>query len=257
MLQVAKQIISQYEPITLEQMGRIKLMNRIDTKFVVSASQLCEILRRATGGYYVQVVGDERASEYRTAYLDTPDRRMYQMHHAGHAVREKIRVRTYVSSDLTFLEIKNKSNRGRTDKRRMKVTSRETLGAEGADGFLHEHAWFGLLDIAYCLENSFRRITLVNKEMTERLTIDFNVSFHNLATDRRAALTDIAIVEVKRDGRVPSPILGILRDLHILPMGFSKYCMGMAMTDPSLRRGRFKPRLRAIARLSQCTMHNT
>lgn len=41
---------------------------------------------------------------------------MYRMHHCGKKVREKIRVRTYLDTNDTFLEIKNKNNHGRTKK---------------------------------------------------------------------------------------------------------------------------------------------
>ncbi|WP_374693471.1 VTC domain-containing protein [Bacteroides thetaiotaomicron] len=39
---------------------------------------------------------------YHTIYLDTPDRDMYVTHQNGRIVREKIRIRTYINSDLTF-----------------------------------------------------------------------------------------------------------------------------------------------------------
>ena len=52
-------------------------------------------------------------------YFDTDDYEMYRMHHAGRTVREKIRVRTYLDSLDTFLEVKNKNNHGRTKKKRI------------------------------------------------------------------------------------------------------------------------------------------
>ena len=39
-------LLVQMEPITLDQMSSIKLMNRIDTKFVTSRRLLLELLRR-------------------------------------------------------------------------------------------------------------------------------------------------------------------------------------------------------------------
>ena len=99
------------------------------------------------------------------------------------------------------------------------------------------------------IENRFDRITLVNKAKTERLTIDTHLRFNNIATGEQRAMGDLVIIELKRDGNQPSPILGKLCDLHIHPHGFSKYCIGSALTNDSLRRNRIKPRLRSIQKI--------
>ena len=88
----------------------------------------------------------------------------------------------------------------------------------------------------------------MNKAKTERLTIDTGLCFHNLLTGRDADLTGLAIIELKRDGLQPSPILEMLRELRIKPCGFSKYCMGSAFTNPSLKRNNFKERMRLVER---------
>ena len=53
--------------------------------------------------------------------------------------------------------------------------------------------------------------------MTERLTIDTGVHFHHLITGTEARLENLAIIELKRDGRTYSPIGEILRELHVRP----------------------------------------
>ena len=57
------------------------------------------------------------------------------------------------------------------------------------------------------------------------------------------------IIELKRDGHQPSPILPKLLQLRIHPHGFSKYCIGSALTNEALRRNRFKPRLHYVQKL--------
>ena len=96
---------------TLKEMSGIKLMNRTDTKYVTSYQILKEILLVARHDYRIQEVNGECNIAYHTIYLDTPDRDMYVTHQNGRIVREKIRIRTYVNSDLTFLEVKNKNNK--------------------------------------------------------------------------------------------------------------------------------------------------
>ena len=136
------QILKEYIPISLEEMSGIKLMNRTDTKYVTSYQILKEILLVARHDYRIQEVNGEYNIAYHTIYLDTPDRDMYVTHQSGRIVREKIRIRTYVNSDLTFLEVKNRNNKGRTDKRRIRIGSIESIKEDGGDTFLRQHAWY-------------------------------------------------------------------------------------------------------------------
>ena len=238
-------------PISLKDMSGIKLMNRTDTKFVATLEQLNNFLLAVQGKYYIQEHNNTRIASYHTVYLDTADYIMYTMHHNGKTRREKIRVRTYLDSKDTFLEVKNKNNHGRTKKKRITVGGVDTLKEEQENvvPFLAKHAWYNLEELIPTCENRFSRITLVNYEKTERLTIDFDLRFHHFATDDRDELKRVAIIELKRDGNVPSPALAIIRDLRIRRSGFSKYCVGSARTNKNLRRNNFKERLRFIDRL--------
>ncbi len=242
--QLISQRIEQLEPITLEQMSAIRLMNRTDTKFVTSKQKLAMLLELARGQYYAQFTNNTFIASYQTIYWDTPDHVYYYQHHNGRRPRQKVRVRTYVGSDITFLEVKNKNNHGRTRKVRVQVPSQNEL-EEGAE-FLMERAHHTFDDITPTVENYFHRVTLVNKGMTERLTIDFDVRFHNYETNCDRETGNLVIIELKRDGNVFSPILDMLRQLRIKPLGFSKYCIGSVMTNPALKSNLFKPKLTQI-----------
>ena len=65
------------EGMSLDEMSAVKLMNRIDTKYVVSSSLLEEILLRMSSDYYVQKINDNPISTYDTIYYDTPSGAMY------------------------------------------------------------------------------------------------------------------------------------------------------------------------------------
>ena len=99
------------------------------------------------------------------------------------------------------------------------------------------------------MHNYFRRVTLVNKAKTERLTIDTALQFHNVQTGIDRDMGPLVIIELKRDGLVFSPVLEMLRQLHIHPHGFSKYCMGAALTNETLPVHRFKKKLRDVERI--------
>ena len=243
-------LVNRLEPITLEEMTGIKLMNRTDTKFVTNKRTLARMLEMAQGKYYAQYTNDSKVAEYITTYWDTEKLDFYFQHHNGRAPRQKVRVRTYVGSDLTFLEVKTKNNHGRTKKKRIAVPSQQieevkTEADAFVDGLTHQH----LTDIHRTVQNHFHRITLVNKGKTERLTIDFDVHFHNFETEQETGTGELVIVELKRDGNVPSPVLDILRQLRVKPSGFSKYCIGSVMTNPDLKHNMFMEKMVWIHKL--------
>ena len=109
--------------------------------------------------------------------------------------------------------------------------------------FLTERTGYTFKDIIPTVENNFHRITLVNDAKTERLTIDFGIHILNHETGAEADFDNLVIIELKRDGRMHSPILALLRQLRIKPSGFSKYCIGSAITNDGLKINRFKKRL--------------
>ena len=237
------ELLDDLEPITLEQMSEIRLMNRTDTKFVTSKEKLVELLRLAQGKYYAQVINGSKVANYMTTYWDTEAYDFYMEHHNGRAPRQKVRVRTYLDSGISFLEVKTKNNHGRTKKKRVEVPSQEITGENGNEEFLQNLVRRGMEDIHPTVRNQFHRITLVNYGKTERLTIDYDVHFHNMETGRDANVGPLVIVELKRDGNVFSPVLDILRRLRIKPSGFSKYCIGSVMTNKSLKQNNFMERM--------------
>ena len=250
-------VLGQMETIRLEEAKAVRLMNRMERKYVASAGQLKELLERVADRYLVQQVDGNRVASYSTLYFDTDDLAMYTMHHNGKLNRQKLRVRTYRLTDTAFFEIKNKDNKGRTSKRRIPVDVtkfehvdevpevREFVETYTPYNFNSQFSFSNSLHA--CLENMFERITLVNKGLGERVTIDGGISFCNRATGRDADIGGLLVVEVKQEAGTPvSDIEKALHEMHILPRRMSKYCIGTALTDPSAKRNRFKPTLSVI-----------
>lgn len=238
------------KPITLEEMKDVKLMNRVDTKYLITSDQLMAILQGVHDHYYAQEVEGKRFAAYSTIYYDTPDLRMYVIHHDKHLVRDKVRVRTYVDSDLTFCEVKHKTNKGRTKKKRIEVIrGLDVTRDPEASSFLADKQPYPVDSLRASLETAFDRITLVNYEKTERLTIDCNLVFNNFVTDTSASMGSLVIMELKQDGRAHSLIKDVMFDLRIKPYKMSKYCIGTAMTNPDVKQNRFKKKIRRINKL--------
>ena len=243
-------VLSTLEPITLEEMDSIKLMNRIDSKYLTSESVLLDVLSgAAVHGYRAAVIEGLRISPYDTIYYDTAGLKMFYDHRNRHLVRQKVRTRSYVSSGETYLEIKRKNNKGRTKKKRISIPEAELMDFHGdaaAEAYLASHSSFTAGELSRVLETKFWRITLVNPARTERLTIDTRLEFNNFRTGKSTTLKDAVIIELKQDGRAASQMKGILLDNRVKPIRVSKYCIAETLTDPSARPGRFKIKVRKI-----------
>lgn len=240
-------------PITLAEMDAVKLMNRIDTKYVTDEQTLLGILKDAAAeGYRVLEAEGARISPYDSVYYDTPELKMFTEHRNRRLVRQKVRTRAYVNSGDTFLEIKRKNNKGRTKKKRMSIPNSELNDFrkdEAAAEYLAGHSDYNVGMISPELETAFRRITLVNPAMTERLTIDTCLCFRNFRSGAEASLLNAVIIELKQDGHAPSQMKNILLDHRVKPLRVSKYCIAVSLTDPTVKPSRFKLKIRKIEKI--------
>ena len=237
------------EPISLEEMAGVKLMNRIDTKFLTTRAMLVKLLQKASDNFLIQDSNNVRNAPYYTCYFDTRDVRMFYNHQRGKKSRRKVRIREYLDTGVApFLEVKDKNNKGRTKKKRVSMAEGSSL--QDYDEFISSHSEFSAHELLPKIENRFNRITLVNKEKNERITIDTSLEFHNFATLEHISLPELVIIEWKRDAlSSKSHLKPLLRQLRIHESGFSKYIIGMALTDKSLPQNRLKKRIHLIEKL--------
>ena len=248
-----EQAVAAFPPITLEEMDSVKLLNRIDAKYVTTEATLLAVLGDAlAAGYRALEAQNSKLSPYNSVYYDTPGLQMFLDHHNKRLTRQKVRTRVYVNSGDTFLEIKRKNNHGRTKKKRTAIPQAELMDFSRnaiATAYLAKHSAFTASQLSPALSTAFERITLVNRAMTERLTIDTELRFQNFRNGRRADLQDAVIIELKQDGRAVSQMKGILLDHRIKPLRVSKYCIGTTLTDPDIKSNRFKEKVRAIEKV--------
>ena len=254
MLNKIDNILKAFTPISLEQMQEIRLMDRLDFKYVAPISILPALLEKISSSFLVQTNNDIRISTYGTQYFDTPKLDYFVMHQNGKLNRQKIRIRSYADSNLAFLEVKNKNNKGRTKKNRIEINTshvKSIADFNGEQEFLNKLSLFSINSLLPVLENSFKRITLVNNKKTERVTIDFKMSFLNYTTNNREMLNNIVALELKQDGRQHSDFRSVLEQLRIQQVSFSKYCVGIVMTDPSVKNNLFKSKILQINKLDK------
>lgn len=242
-------ITNSFDSIRLDEMTDVQLMRRSETKFVFHRGLLEELLQRVTDRYRILEINGQRALSYQTTYFDTPDNAMYLRHHNGCLNRYKIRFRRYLATDESFLEVKHKSNKGVTNKKRIQAI--QTLNFTIADAaFIRSETPYLPNHLSPQLLNRFTRITLVNKTNPERVTIDFDLTFRKPDSDEIRTMAPVCIVEVKRNAsNRHSDFKKILKQAHIYPVSFSKYCIGIALTYPQIKHNRFKMTLERIKKM--------
>ena len=237
--------MSEFNSVSLDEIDEVKLMNRIDRKYWFHISLLEELLEKIIPYYDILEINQKRLMEYKSAYFDTADNYMYLKHHNRKLNRYKVRRRTYLTTNDDFFEIKLKTNKKRTIKKRIatEFNGADFLGKEIV--FLNEKTPFKSDELANSLNNQFFRITLIHKNKLDRCTIDVQPKFWNIKG--KISFENLVIFELKRGRSLKSsPMISVLRELKIRQRGLSKYCTGRALLEPELKRNAFKPRLRFI-----------
>lgn len=239
--------LNKFETITLSEMDDVKLMSRTDTKFVFNFLRLPEFLEKLSRFYKVLLIDENLIHDYKSLYFDTEDRKFYIEHHNRRVNRNKIRFREYVGSGLTFLEIKLKNNKGKTIKKRIKVDSISEEITKKQQRYIHKIIGYPI-EVSAKQWINFSRVTFVHKTQKERLTMDINLTFNNKKDE--GDLKNIVIAEVKQERMSrSSDFMRVAKEMSILPMRLSKYCMSTLSLNPKLKKNRFKEKSLFINKL--------
>jgi hypothetical protein len=252
--------------VSLAELGTAALMERVDTKFLLPAALAPEAVRRCGAWYHALEVNGRRPCGYRTTYYDTADLALYHAHHAGRGTRRKVRVRTYLATGERYLEVKLRTNGGRTVKSRLRVPDgrADVLAHPDARPLLDpvlrpagpSHAARSPGELREVVEVDYTRLTLVGRDGAERVTLDLLLAF---ATDDGAAsFPGVAIAEVKQARHGRSCFLAAMRALGCRPVSISKYCLGVASLHDGAKKNHYKPllhRIRTVADTHARTAH--
>ena len=237
-------ILNSFTPITLKEMDGVKLMDRTDTKFTFKLDLLPQILKELVPFYNCLHIESKTMSKYQTLYYDTDNLMLYNKHHNGELNRFKIRHRTYVDSQLGYLEVKFKNNKGRTIKDRIKEKDPKKVLEDKSYSFLKEELPFDPNTLMPAVWVNYSRITLVNKFSAERLTIDLNLEFKK--DNNTVNLDELVIAEVKQEKKKPSPFILVMKKLHVREGSISKYCFAIAFMYSEAKKNNFKEKLLSL-----------
>ncbi|MBK7309219.1 MAG: polyphosphate polymerase domain-containing protein [Sphingobacteriaceae bacterium] len=239
-------ILNTFDTITLGEMDKVKLMDRMDSKYMFAMQTLPAILENCRAHYFVTDISGNKYSSYETLYYDTNDYRLYTQHHAGKLNRYKIRKRTYVESALTFLEVKFKDNKGRTTKDRIKLKGNDIDA--NAIAFIEKETPLKAKDLKPSVQINYTRITLVSKALTERITIDLNLTIGK--NDLKRTFTNVVIAEVKQNKTNHSEFTHLMREHRIKQGAMSKYCFGISNLVEEVKKNNFKEKNTRILKLN-------
>jgi hypothetical protein len=241
------ELLQAFRPISLKETEHVRLMNRTDTKFVFHVQHLCSLFPRLVSTHDVLEINGVRGQRYHSLYYDTPEFKCYLDHHNKRMNRFKVRSRTYVDSGMTYFEIKIKSNKGRTRKERVQQLSAATVFGTPETGLLARETGLKPENLRPSIQIGFNRITLVDQARSARITLDTGLNCSDGRQQR--AFPWLVIAEVKQDRTQPSAFRQALALEHIHDFRISKYCVCMAMLDPSLRQNNFKQKIHRIQKL--------
>ncbi|HWQ66971.1 MAG TPA: polyphosphate polymerase domain-containing protein [Methanospirillum sp.] len=238
-------ILACYSSISLEEMAAASLMDRREQKFLLTEQQARDIILTLSGDLRILEIEGSRMGMYETMYFDTDEFTIYLNHHNGRKNRFKLRSRRYVVSDHSFLEVKQKVNTGLTKKVRMQTDHLMTRIESGIKEFISGHIPYNPDSFTSKIFNTYRRVTLVTPDLSERITLDFDISYDH--DHQCVQLPNVVIAEIKTAGKIRGSVLStLMSQLHIRPISFSKYCIGISLLYPEVKKNRFKPKILRI-----------
>lgn len=245
-------VFQAFSPITLEQLNaKASMLDRLDNKYIVPWSVVSQIVRELTNHFDILEINNQRSFVYETCYFDDDRYSCYFDHHQGRRKRFKVRTRSYVDAGLCFVEVKLKSTRGMTIKKRLAYDTYEPKQLdENALAYIRTcyEALYGQ-GFAYhfypALEMRYRRITLVAKKGGERMTMDYGLTF-GVNESSSSVSNDLFIIEAK-SAKGNGIADKVLRQHHQHPTKHcSKYCVGMSFLNLVSKNNRFLPALKKL-----------
>lgn len=249
MLPDLNSLVGGFRITRLEDMKQIAFNERIDIKYFFSLKLLPWLISEVENDYKILKVDDTLIQPYKTVYYDTPDLKLYLAHHNGKLNRYKLRKRLYITNNISFAEIKFKSNKGVTFKKRISTDQNlEDLTTEDRT-FFAKNSNLIASDLFPQATNYFNRITLISLSENERITMDFNLRLerHGMEVD----LSNLVIAEVKKQRNEPATLIEIkLHELGIKSSSFSKYSTAIAMIEEHTKNNNFKTKIREYKKVN-------
>lgn len=246
--------LAEFQAISLEEMNKAKLMNRLDSKYLLRKNQLDLLLPALKDNFDVLEINGAPSQNYTSFYYDTLDFDMYMNHHNRRSNRYKVRQRIYNNTGDSFFEIKFKNNKGYTNKVRVATEKAYTRIPSKYFDFISKNTPYHPLQLRRVMENNFDRFTLTNQKRNQRITIDTGISCWY--GNKPLELNNLVIAEVKSTRNdIDKTIFNLFQQHGIQEGSMSKYSLGMAMLNPDLKQNLFKQRIHTLNKICDDNKH--
>ena len=238
-------------------------LKRIDTKFLLNWKQFSDVLDDLKKDYQVLEIKGKKIFSYDNVYMDTDDYMFYNQHQNKEAFRTKIRTRYYVDSNLAFFEFKQKKDW---------ITSKYRYEFPGEEhGFMtkwkkrfFEWVWQSTYDwekapkITPAIRTTYKRITLVSKNSSERLTIDFDIKTLDLRWENTSEvdLKNLVIIESKSLNTKCNSNKIMKKHKIKKATSCSKYSLGVVYSGLAKKFDTFKETMQQIKEIRLDTLKN-
>jgi hypothetical protein len=239
--------LNDFEAVSLQQLDGVKLMNRVDQKFILHQRELNSLLLEIQEYYNVLEINEKRIFRYSSLYYDTDEQNFYSDHHNGKPNRIKIRSREYLDTGTAFFEIKKKIKGFRTEKYRVEKSG-DQLSDQHSERELLKMHHLDHIPLVPSIIVDYSRISISAKDLSERVTIDTELCFKKESGEE--SMAGLVIIEVKQDQvKRESPIVQALRKRRNRPFGISKYAMGMVLMNAAIKTNAFRHKVSKIKQL--------
>jgi hypothetical protein len=224
---------------------------RKEYKFLVPLKTLPEILAELKEDFFCSTHDEGDFFSYASTYFDTEDLSFFNTHRRSKPNRIKVRIREYKSGVRNaFVECKKKRKGIYSEKDRKKIGenptinwTREVLGEDCIVGNLECHS-LRHEDLEQTMHIEYKRIFLIAKDFTQRVTIDFEINCTGKEDKSAKIIPEYCVFEVKEEG-IPKKIMQNLRRKYkIRQQGFSKYCVAMCTLNSEVKKNRWKQTLK-------------
>lgn len=240
-------IIYDFDIADLKELEQMKLLDRYDTKYIFPINDITFLLNQLKNDYKILNINERRCFRYFNQYYDTTDYALHRMHINGKKTRFKVRKRNYDNSNQNFFELKLRNNKRKTEKHRLPILKANGDLNEDERNFLQQYN-ISLLDLFPSIKVYYNRITLTNKNLPEKITIDFDIEFISDFLSKK--LDGLVIAETKNIKSINKTFFkNLMNEYKIVEFPISKYCAGAIYTIPGIKYNRYKPKILLINKI--------
>ena len=184
--------------------NRASYLKRKEKKYLLNSNEVFSVIKDLKKDFKILEIKWQKIFSYDNIYMDSSDYLFYNDHQNKKNSRTKIRTRYYLDSNTAFFEYKHKLD-WILNKYRYEFPSKEHWFMTKWKKRFFEWVWQSIYNwkeapkITPSINTIYKRITMVSKDFSERLTIDFDINIINLR-DKKAKkinLKNLVIIESK------------------------------------------------------------